>query len=522
MKSIDKKEDVFELIKRLNKSEKRYFVLFVSRNTIGKQHNSLKLFKAIESLTRERGKNYDKKKLLKKIKGESFISRLSAEKRYLYKLLLKSLDAYHADSIHEMNSLLHGVRVLYEKGLTNQCLKLLKKVKKMASQDDHFTILLQAYHWEKKIIRTEPESSVLDNKSKQLILAEKKTLQNHSDVCDLDTLVMQVSRLNVSNQALQHLSSKKVFEKIIKHPILNKSDENLHSFTAKISYNYIYSQYYLMFHGDLKKKYFYCKKLKELCDSKPTYISTNTRNYVAITNNLGLTCLKLRKYKEAFQHLSHLKEIPSILRRSKSDTLQLLTFHCVPDFELHYYYLTNQFKKALIILPQIIKDFENFEKNIDKNTAIELSINIARIYFINNQFRDCLYWLNKILNENNKSVRLDLQSEARIINLFTHYELRNSEIIESLVRSTARYLSENERLLEVENIILTFFKVNNMNVDNNEKIALLDELRTKVRANIKKNSDNELFSYFDIIAWLDSQIENRPLAEIIREKATQK
>ncbi|MCO6500828.1 MAG: hypothetical protein J5I47_10675 [Vicingus serpentipes] len=518
MKSIDKKEDIFELIKSLSKSEKRYFVLFVSRNAVGKQHNSLKLFKAIESLTREKDKKYDKNKLLKKIEGESFTSRLSAEKRCLYNLLLKSLDAYHSDPVHEMNSLLHGVRILYKKGLTNQCLKLLKKVKKMALQDDYFITLLQVYLWEKKIIRTEPESSVLNDKDNQLILAEKKALQNYSDICELDNLVMKVARLNNYDQTPQYSDSIKVFEKIFKHPILGRSDKSLHSFTAKMLYYYIYSQYYLISHKDLNKKYYYCKKLKELCSNKPTFISNNTYNYIVITNNLGLTCLKLRKYEEAFQHLNHLKEIPEILHHSKPDILKLLSFHSIPDFELHYYYLTNQFKKALIILPQIIKDFEKYEKYVDKNTCIELSINIARIYFINEQFRDCLYWVNKILNKKDQNIRLDLQSETKIINLFTHYELRNFEIMESLVRSTSRYLSKNKRLFEIENVILTFFRTNNTNIfDSKERIALFDELKAKIRSIFKKNSDHEFLDYFDIISWLDSKIQNRPFVEVLRE-----
>jgi len=520
MKSIDKKEDIFELIKSLSKSEKRYFVLFVSRNTIGKQHNSLKLFKAIESLTREKDKNYDKNKLLKKIEGESFSSRLSAEKRYLYNLLLKSLDAYHSDPVNEMNSLLHGVRILYKKGLTNQCLKILKKVKKMALQDDYFTTLLQVYLWEKKIIRTEPESSVINDKDNQLILAEKKALQNYSDICELDNLVMKVARLNNHDQTPQYSDSIKVFEKIIKHPILDRSDKNLHSFTAKMLYYYIYSQYYLISHKDLNKKYYYCKKLKELCSSKPTFINNNTYNYIAITNNLGLTCLKLKKYEEAFQHLNHLKEIPEILHHSKPDILKLLSFHSIPDFELHYYYLTNQFKKALIILPQIIKDFKNFEKNIDRNTSVELSINIARIYFVNNQFRDCLYWVNKILNGKDQNIRLDLQSETRIINLFTHYELSNFEIMESLVRSTSRYLSENERLFQIEKVILTFFRKKNTTIFDSKKITtLFHELKTEISTILKKNPDHEFFNYFDVISWIDSKIQNRPFSEILKEKA---
>lgn len=81
------------LIKSLTKPEKRYFKVFSSRHVIGDQNNYLVLFDAID-----RQSEYDEAKLLKKFKNEPFVKRFSIAKSRLYNAILKSLDAYHANS----------------------------------------------------------------------------------------------------------------------------------------------------------------------------------------------------------------------------------------------------------------------------------------------------------------------------------------------------------------------------------------------------------------------------------------
>ena len=54
--------------------------------------------------------------------------------------------------------------------------------------------------------------------------------------------------------------------------------------------------------------------------------------------------------------------------------------------------------------------------------------------------------------------RKDLQSLARILNLIIHYELGNTVLLDSLLRSTYRYLNKENRLSEIEKKFINFFK----------------------------------------------------------------
>ena len=74
--------ELFQLIKSLTKSEKRYFKL--SSSLQSGEKNYLKLFEAIE-LQNE----YDEEAIKEQFKAETFIKHLPSEKNHLYNLILK-------------------------------------------------------------------------------------------------------------------------------------------------------------------------------------------------------------------------------------------------------------------------------------------------------------------------------------------------------------------------------------------------------------------------------------------------
>ena len=79
---------LYDLISSMTMSEKRYFKLFSSRHVIGDSNDYIHLFNAID-----KQKVYSEDKLRK----ASFVKNLSQEKNYLYRLVLKSLNAYHSN-----------------------------------------------------------------------------------------------------------------------------------------------------------------------------------------------------------------------------------------------------------------------------------------------------------------------------------------------------------------------------------------------------------------------------------------
>ncbi|MGZ6540063.1 MAG: hypothetical protein ACXVEB_16925, partial [Bacteroidia bacterium] len=86
-------DNLFQLIKSLNKSEKRYFNLYASRHTIGEKNNYIILFEAIDKQS-----EYDEELILKQFKKETFVNKFSIAKSRLYDVVLDSLTAFHSGS----------------------------------------------------------------------------------------------------------------------------------------------------------------------------------------------------------------------------------------------------------------------------------------------------------------------------------------------------------------------------------------------------------------------------------------
>src|SRR3984957_16082784 len=138
---------LFQLIKSLEKSEKRNFKLYITRNSGSGDLKSIQLFDAMDRMD-----EYDEGQLLLKNKGIRK-QQLSSAKAHLYREILSSLRLIRQeDNIDiQLHEQLDFARILYNKGLYLQSLKTLDRIKENAYANNQLTFLLQVLFFEKKI-----------------------------------------------------------------------------------------------------------------------------------------------------------------------------------------------------------------------------------------------------------------------------------------------------------------------------------------------------------------------------------
>lgn len=114
--------ELFDLIKSLTKSEKRFFKLHSALQSGEK--NYLRIFDAID-----KQKAYDEDAIKQQFARETFIRHFPSEKNHLYKLILKALRAYHAES--SIGGLLkqhiNNIEILFGKALYTEAGKILQR-----------------------------------------------------------------------------------------------------------------------------------------------------------------------------------------------------------------------------------------------------------------------------------------------------------------------------------------------------------------------------------------------------------
>ena len=104
--------------------------------------------------------------------------------------------------------------------------------------------------------------------------------------------------------------------------------------------------------------------------------------------------------------------------------------------------------------------------------------------------------------------------------MILHFELGNTDILEYLVKSTYRFLYKRKHLYKFETSILNFIR-KKLPKTNSEKelITIFKDLKTELGKITKDPFEKKALDYFDFISWLESKIEKRPFADIVKEKA---
>ena len=234
-------------------------------------------------------------------------------------------------------------------------------------------------------------------------------------------------------------------------------------------------------------------------------------NYIASLYNLLLVQIELKKYDDAIKTIKKLRSIDS-----KSPVMQARIFVTSYDTELNLYLRTGEFEKGMLL----IKDIEEGMKKqkINKESEALFSFNIAYLYFSLGDYNNSLKWTNEIINDKELTIREDIQCFARILNLLVHYELGNFDLIEYIMKSTRRYLSNKNKLNKFELIILNYIrKIINAKIDD-DKMFIFNEWKKELNAISDDILEIKAYEYFDFMSWVESKLGDKSFAEVVKAK----
>ena len=142
---------------------------------------------------------------------------------------------------------------------------------------------------------------------------------------------------------------------------------------------------------------------------------------------------------------------------------------------------------------------------------------IGCLYFGDADYKNCISFLGKIIANKSLEAREDLMCFARILNLIAHYEAGLDYHLERLIRSTYKFLIKMNDLHKVQIEIIKFLR----NLPNISPLEIKTEFR-RLYDTLKQYENHpyerRAFLYLDILSWLESKIEERPIAEVIQGK----
>jgi hypothetical protein len=508
-------DDLFQLIHSLTKSEKRHFKIFASRISSEEGKKFIRLFDLIHAQ-----KVFDEDKLLKKD------PRLSAQqipnlKAHLYRQILLSVKLCNtsANVDVEIRNLIDCAQLLYNKCLYRQCIRMLDKAKKLAVENDRETLHLDVLELEKTVLN----QTISANNEHRVAAVVKETRAVARSIRNIHIFSNLSLRLNSFYVRMGFIRNQRDLEKaeavFIKYmPVY---DEAKLSFYEK-SYLYCcYTQYYY-FIQDFQRVHDYAKKWVDLFLVAPGKIGNNLEMYIRSMNYLLMAQNKLMLYEEFSASLKKLVA----LKRSKSlnltENINLVLFRTIYVHEINRHFMIGEFKSGTRIVAKLEPELNAFIPKLDTHYVLIFYYKIACLYFGAGEYKRAIYWLNKIINRGADDLRLDISSFARILSLISHYELENFDLLDYQIKSTYRFLIKHGNLGLYQKIILAFIKKLAQDMDEASLKQEFIRLKSALLALKQNQFNSKAFVYFDIISWLESKIESRPVQEVIKEKVKNK
>jgi hypothetical protein len=453
-------------------------------------------------------KEYNEDELLKLFENEDFIKQFSVAKNYLQNFILKQLRQYYSGlrASIECKNLLIDVEILFWKGQYKLAEKIIAKAEKIATQYELFLILEELSYWNERIY-----SALLKLDKKSVKTTKEKhhiNLKKYLNILDYEELRNQTILLIKQSEVVRDKTELKQYNKLINNPLL-KDTENAQSYYARYLYNVLNSVLQRVV-GNITESEKYRSDLLELMENNPQFIKENPIQYTAAIHNIIKEALTVKDFEKFEEFIAKLKGLDLKMPHEKANVFSKL---CL--FELTYFITYNQHQKAIDFIENTVVEFEGVNSILNKEHSFLLNYHAAQAYYYLENYNIALKWLNKVINESSKELRQDIRASAYVFNILIHYELDNLDILPYLIKSTLHFLKTNKLSRKIDEQFLTMFKT--IPSKNSEKELKLFLMAKKVE--IAKIKDKSI-AVVDInyLEWIESKIENVPLAEIVKNK----
>jgi hypothetical protein len=506
-------DPLYQLVKSLSKSEKRNFKLYANRLQSNEDSKFMVLFDVIDKLN-----EYNEDKILQKAEDISK-TQLSNLKAHLYKQILLSLrlHASNQDLDVYLREQIDYAKLLYNKGLYHQSLKMLDKAKTTASEFEKNLLLLEILDFEKHIESMYVTHSI-DNTSEEISNAANLLNKKIAGTNTFSNLGLRLYGLYLKTSHVRNEKDFLFVNEFFKSnlPAYNLEElsffEKLHLYQSYVWYNYIVQ--------DFLTCYKYANRWVDLFEENKHLIPVYADLYLKGLHNLLAALFYIshrQKFTEVLETLEKLGKEEFILNNENNS---VLLFQYLYINKINYHFILGSFSEGLPMVKEIEEGVKRFDKKIDDNRILNFYYKIGCLYFGSGDNEKAIEYLNKVIGYPGY-FRSDLQSFARILNLIAHYEMGNNRMVEHLVKSVYRFLSKLEEMNQVQQHIINFLR----------KVPVMDTKSVKkefikLRSNLIKLQqdpyEKRAFLYLDIIAWLTCKIENRTIQEVMKEKALNK
>ena len=506
----EQKDPLFVLVKSLSKSEKRQFKVYVGRLGGNTDSKFLALFNHLD-----KSNTLDEQEIIKK--GIVTKLQVSNLKAHLYKQILISmrLSPVHQNVRSQIREQMDFATILYHKGLYKQSLRILEKAKSLAIDNEENNSAYEIVELE-KIIETQYITRSIHTRADELSIQAKELSMKNVLTSKLSNLSLQLYGIMLKTGYVKNDTEHKIITEYFQDK-LPTYDWSLLGFREKL-WLYKAHLWYSFIVQDFLSCYKYSKKWVDLFYEHPKMITLNPVFYMR-GNHYLLESLYLIKDQSQLKSTLHRFEATISSKTFPiDDNIEMLSFQFVYNNRLNVHFLEGTFAEGEGLVQNILKGIATYSDRMDDHHIMVLYYKIGCLFFGMDAYRKCIEYLSKIIHNKSLRMREDLMCFARVLSLVAHYEAGMDYHLESQLRETYKFLIKMDDLHEVQKAMIRFLK----NLGDIYPHQIKDEFK-KLHKILKQYENHpyekRAFLYLDILSWLVSNIEGRPVAQIIQEKS---
>ena len=506
--NLTSNRDLFDLVKSLSKSEKRFLKL--NAMALNLPTNQLTFFNKLELESEFKQEIFTAKNPLKDDINKHVTDNL-------YSFILKCLRSFHAESSASflIKDEITNILNLFDKAQYKQCRKILNKQKQESYRFERFHYILEIIGLEKLLISIEIQFNIKNNTIENLVKEELEVIEKAKN---LSTYALLHSKINLNTRQKNKAKTDEDLEIInsyLNSPLL-KNEKIIKSTKSLIIYHHCRSILFCRCQ-DNQSRETECQLLLDLMDKYPELIEEMPNRYLTTLNNLINIAYEEKKYKTGNHRIQQLQDKANLKAFNPTD-LQIKIFTSVLNAKLMINTNSGKVKEAEENIVEIEKGLVEYKGKISKEEELIFYYNIAvsNTYFGN--YTKAQHYVSLILSEGNNILREDLQSFARIINIGLHYELNNVKQLSYIISTIKNYYEAPISYFKTEKLILAYF----------EKLSTIKEKATEkeIFMSFKKDLDKIMTNpheknvtfYFEIEAYVESKISGIKMPLLLQKK----
>jgi tetratricopeptide (TPR) repeat protein len=507
-------DHVHRLILSMTRAEKRYFKLFTGRNSNLGHNNHTVLFDAIAAM-----EHYDEQAVMDQFKGEAFTHRFAITKRRLYEAILRSLDAFHAESSVDarLGRMIHQLEILHDRSLYEDAAKMLLSITKLARQHDRQGALVAALEWERRLGERDNYVHIGPDELDELCMNSQALNDELAELHELWSLKSRLFMTLYRKGQVRDEQMRRDVEALLAHPVLQGTAAPRSAKAGFLRHHIRSAAAFAI--GDLGTCFDHLKaNLLALQQERERFL--NEPNLVlSVLSNLAFVSVALGRYTESFAYLKAFRNTPAEWNMAENEDLDLKLFSTSYSLELGIHTRMGRVDLALELAPAVERGLERYGDRLGPVRKAGFQYQLAYARFLAGHTDEALRWANKLLDGLRTEDSSDLAVAGRTLYLALLLEANKKDLLPYALRNTERFLQNRDRMHRFEPLFMTLLRASLRTRNMDELRSVFTTFRDALMPLADDPLERGVFDQFDALSWAESKATGRPLNEVVMDRA---